>query len=545
MTVGEWKEIQLMLTEYKEMRSEVKKLQAADGRPREVKNCGGRKKRRLADEEASPLPLPDLTPYTDVVADASEIGSPEQQEGEAEVSVPPILGAVAPRPGSAHSFDSVCQRFLEDNDSWYDGLGVLQPDQREEVVGLRLTTLVLRLETQGLGYRTYEDTVDFLDGLGVTFHRPMAPQSETTRMIIYESRRLPPDFLKNLLTMAVSIAIILQRTIADKKAKSERSGHKTTAQLLGREMLDPSMLLFISLRYDVRIRGVLRYAHAAQKQAMSGCAKLAMAVETLQVLRACSAAAQGLLGAARAWQVLATFMDGCTWPRNEQATRAQRHAFIGTMAMEAAGKKLPTACNVLLELLFKRQIRGFRGLGMGLHEEDIPEHLLTAKGLHSDDIPEPEEDEDVLSETEAVESDMTMQQWLAHQDQLKSITGVTTAAGEIEDKTAEDAGSSESEAEKETLDRDGDSDEDEGSCSFSGSLPWPATHSDLSQVAAQMGEKTTRLSYVLRKRLDRNGRPCVVVMETNHADALLWQCMVCQERLSVRGCVLWLPNILE
>ena len=121
-------------------------------------------KRRRADEEASPLPLPDLTPYTDVVADASEIGSPEQQEGEAEVSVPPILGAVAPRPGSAHSFDSVCQRFLEDHDSWYDGLGVLQPDQREEVVGLRLTTLVLRLETQGLGYRTYEDTVDFLDG---------------------------------------------------------------------------------------------------------------------------------------------------------------------------------------------------------------------------------------------------------------------------------------------------------------------------------------------------------------------------------------------
>ena len=178
-------------------------------------------------------------------------------------------------------------------------------------------------------------------------------------------------------------------------------------------------------------------------------------------------------------------------------------------------------------------------------QEDIPEHLLTAKGLHSDDIPEPEEDEDVLSETEAVESDMTMQQWLAHQDQLKSITGVTTAAGEIEDKTAEDAGSSESEAEKETLDRDEDSDEDEGSCSFSGSLPWPATHSDLSQIAAQMGEKTTRLSYVLRKRLDRNGRPCVVVMETNHADALLWQCMVCQERLSVRGCVLWLPNILE
>lgn len=143
----------------------MKKLQAADGRPREVKNCGGRKKRRLADEEASPLPLPDLAPYTDVgVADASEIRSPEQQEGEAEVSVPPILGAVVPRPGSAHSFDSVCQRFLEDNDSWYDGLGVLQPDQREEVVGLRLTTLALRLETQGLGYRTYEDTVDFLDG---------------------------------------------------------------------------------------------------------------------------------------------------------------------------------------------------------------------------------------------------------------------------------------------------------------------------------------------------------------------------------------------
>ena len=136
-------------------------------------------------------------------------------------------------------------------------------------------------------------------------------------------------------------------------------------------MLDPSMLLFISLRYDVRIRGVLRYAHAAQKQAMSGCAKLAMAVETLQVLRACSAAAQGLLGAARAWQVLATFMDGCRWPRKEQATRAQRHAFIGTMAMEAAGKKLPTACNVLLELLFKRQIRGFRGLGMGLHEVHV------------------------------------------------------------------------------------------------------------------------------------------------------------------------------
>ena len=66
--------------------------------------------------------------------------------------------------------------------------------------------------------------------LGVTFHRPMAPQSETTRMIIYESRRLPPHFLKNLLTMAVSIVISLQRTIADKKAKSERSGHKTTAQ---------------------------------------------------------------------------------------------------------------------------------------------------------------------------------------------------------------------------------------------------------------------------------------------------------------------------
>ena len=205
---------------------------------------------------------------------------------------------------------------------------------------------------------------------GLEWHRPMAPHTESTRLIIYESRRIPPNYLANLRTCVGAIAFQIQDCIQSCRQQALKNRHTVTDRCglynsevrrlrnLGRALLDPGCLVFTALRYDSRRTGLLRFAYAAQNRRLSGAARLGLCVETLRTLRAQLAALQGLTGVVGIWQRLAAFVDGSRIPRILQPARSTREAFVEVFAAETCRADFPTAVDLVLELLFKRTIHG-------------------------------------------------------------------------------------------------------------------------------------------------------------------------------------------
>ena len=101
----------------------------------------------------------------------------------------------------------------------------------------------------------------------LTFHAPLAPASESTRLVAYESRRVPPNLFNNLRVIAGALAVSIQARLEQSRQASIRHGHNATEtcgmyshevkalRQLGRDLLSPRMLLFVALRYDSRMQG--------------------------------------------------------------------------------------------------------------------------------------------------------------------------------------------------------------------------------------------------------------------------------------------------
>ncbi|CAE7195289.1 unnamed protein product [Symbiodinium sp. CCMP2592] len=229
----------------------------------------------------------------------------------------------------------------------------------------------------------------------VSWHAPMAPSSESTRLVAYESRRIPPNFFHNLRVAAGAIAVSIQARLERSRTASMRQGRHVTESCgmqdkevkalrqLGRDMLCPGMLLFVALRYDSRMQGsiqeaglgkagslgkltgiggqanldpsgLLKYLYMAQNRQMSGHAKLTLAMHCLDNMRSQLAATQGLRGALQCWKNLADCVDGSALPRDTVASRASRDAFVKTMVAQTAERQLPTACRLFLEMILDR-----------------------------------------------------------------------------------------------------------------------------------------------------------------------------------------------
>ena len=103
---------------------------------------------------------------------------------------------------------------------------------------------------------------------GISWRSPMAPASESTRLVAFESKRIPPNFFHNLRVSVGAVAVSIQSLLERAKNASLRQGHEAredcgmnlaevkALRRLGRDILCPQMLLFVSLRYDSRVTGL-------------------------------------------------------------------------------------------------------------------------------------------------------------------------------------------------------------------------------------------------------------------------------------------------
>ena len=126
----------------------------------------------------------------------------------------------------------------------------------------------------------------------LSWRTPLAPHSQQTRTMLYESKRVPPNFLRNMAATVYGLRFLLREAIEGARRQSSAKKRKTQVmcgvntvaarqyRLLGRSVLDPEMLLFISMRYDHRRQASLRYAQQAQSVEISGLDKVVMQEET-------------------------------------------------------------------------------------------------------------------------------------------------------------------------------------------------------------------------------------------------------------------------
>jgi hypothetical protein len=88
--------------------------------------------------------------------------------------------------------------------------------------------------------------------LGLLWRQPLAPHSQSTRLIIFESSRIADNFLRNVPVAVYSFAFLLQSELAHARANSKTNNEKTglmskiarELRATGRKILDLEMLLF-------------------------------------------------------------------------------------------------------------------------------------------------------------------------------------------------------------------------------------------------------------------------------------------------------------
>jgi len=110
---------------------------------------------------------------------------------------------------------------------------------------------------------------------------PLAPHSQSTRMVIYESRRCPPNFFLNLRCVVYSLRFREREAVENIRRAKQREGvvpgprlgwgdqSARKYRLIGRNILDPSLLLFITGRYEFRHACTLSYVPHAQSLLVS------------------------------------------------------------------------------------------------------------------------------------------------------------------------------------------------------------------------------------------------------------------------------------
>ena len=111
---------------------------------------------------------------------------------------------------------------------------------------------------------------------GMTWRRPNAPHSSQTRMILYESKRAPPIFLRNLPCVVRAVRFREREHVEHVRRKASSKGTRVGRSCglstkiarqwreVGRAVLDPEMLLFVAARFDHRRDCLLRFVVPAQ-----------------------------------------------------------------------------------------------------------------------------------------------------------------------------------------------------------------------------------------------------------------------------------------
>jgi hypothetical protein len=204
----------------------------------------------------------------------------------------------------------------------------------------------------------------------------MAPHSEGTRTVVYESRRFSPNLFTNIRCIVHSLRFLEKEAVTNVCRKREResevprsgTGWKTKEMMrireLGRTVFDPCMLTFIKGRYEFRMACLLSYAPAAQSLIMSGFEKQ-LRLECVDFRMRCRVGAlRALLNSLNIVQFLADVpKDVC--PRLKWI---EIRAFYTTMVWKIAGHLWPALCSAVLEVLFDRT---FQGMPLGVKADTL------------------------------------------------------------------------------------------------------------------------------------------------------------------------------
>lgn len=197
----------------------------------------------------------------------------------------------------------------------------------------------------------------------------LAPHSEATRTLKHESVLAANSLLRNIRNLCLCQMVSLQAGI-NASVQDSRAAGRTPGRACGlwthearstreeaRSMLAPSNLLFLCLRAEHRSSGIVRYGTWAQKMQTTSSEAFLQQMLTLQQMRHCKAAAQGLRGTLRIWQLILSMYESkdgvhCGIPRANRIKRTEFKAFITTFAMHTAGRYYPRGTGRLLELMF-------------------------------------------------------------------------------------------------------------------------------------------------------------------------------------------------
>ena len=241
----------------------------------------------------------------------------------------------------AHSIDNAGGRAdkLETHPGGYVSAYTLATQQVRHVFGLGRGRVIIRsvAKKYKLSWRT-----------------PLAPHSQQTRTMLYESKRVPPNFLRNMAAIVYGLRFLLREAIEGARRQSGKKRRKTQVmcgantlaarqyRLLGRSVLDPEMLLFISMRYDHRRQASLRYAQQAQSVEISGLDKVVMQAETDVVMMFKIASIRAVLG-----------IIHLAWTLSRVVKKTGLEAFTTVMLWHVSSRHYPTLIPILLEFVFR------------------------------------------------------------------------------------------------------------------------------------------------------------------------------------------------
>ena len=193
---------------------------------------------------------------------------------------------------------------------------------------------------------------------------PLAPHSDGTRTVMYESERCHPNFFNNLRVVAYSFRFREKEAIENSRrtaARAEtavgpRRGLRCKAakalRSLGGEILDARMLLFVCARWEHRHSCLLPYGNMAQSLVVSGFEKQVAQEEVLAAMSVRCGALQALANSMRILRCLDLVVP-----------RLIMRSFFRMIWWRTAGKEFPTLVARGMEVLFDRT---FQGLPLGL-----------------------------------------------------------------------------------------------------------------------------------------------------------------------------------
>ena len=216
----------------------------------------------------------------------------------------------------------------------------------------------------------------------MSWRSPLAPHSDSTRAVMYESGRCPPNLFSNLRTVAYSIRFREKEAIENCRRQAARDESVVGPQRglrckaakalrsLGREVVDARMLLFVCARWEHRRSCLLPYGNVAQSLTVCGLEKVVMQEEVLAAMSVRSGALQALANSTRILRCLDIVVP-----------RMMLRSFFRMIWWRTAGKEFPTLVARGMEVLFNRT---FQGLPLGLKWDTL--HPFAEPGDHPIDV---------------------------------------------------------------------------------------------------------------------------------------------------------------